>query len=123
MPVAAEELRACWRRFRPSPGWPPLGTRLRFALALEDRDDPGFTVECAEDWTVTVAELDAAVVHDGALATSGALALAVCTGAADPGDLTVHGVVTGTLASQSVLAFLLEQVAAPRAPGDGRAVR
>ncbi len=50
-------------------------------------------------------------MHDGALVAPVDLVGAICTGALDPGHAAAAGGLTGTMASQSVLAFLLEAVA------------
>ena len=70
--------------------------------------------------------LDRDVVHDGALAAPVELVHAICTGALDAGHAVSAGALTGTMASQSVLAYLLEAVATVdfvalgRAAGDAR---
>ena len=107
----AEELRARWRRVRLPAGLPPLTGPLRLAIVLLDGDAPGFAVEVAPDWSIAPADLDHDVVHDGALAARGELVHAICTGTLDPGHAVAAGALSGTMASQSVLAFLLEAVA------------
>lgn len=111
MPSAAEELRPRWRRVRLPSGLPPLPEPLRFAFVLLDGDDPGFAVVVGPDWSVAPTDLEADLVHDGALAAPVELIHAICTGACDPGHAIAAGALTGTMASQSVLAYLLEAVA------------
>jgi hypothetical protein len=92
-------------------GLPPLSGPLRLAVALLDGNDPGFAVVVGPDWSVAPTDLDREVVHDGALAAPVELVHAICTGALDPGHAVSAGALTGTMASQSVLAYLLEAVA------------
>ena len=110
MPSEAEELRERWRRVRLPAGLPPLTQPLRLAVVLLDGGDPGFTLTVAPDWSIAPTALGD-VVHDGALAAPGELVHAICTGALDPGHAVYAGALTGTMASQSVLAYLLEAVA------------
>ena len=111
MPSAAEELRQRWLRVRLPSGLPPLREPLRLAVVLLDGDDPGFAAMVGPDWSVAPTGLDGDVVHDGALAGPVELVHAICTGALDPGHAIAAGALTGTMASQSVLAYLLEAVA------------
>jgi len=108
---AAEELRERWRRVRLPAGLPSLPGPLRLAIVLLDGDDPGFAVVVAPDWSIAPTDLDHDVVHDGALAAPGELVHAICTGTLDPGHAVAGGALSGTMASQSVLAYLLEAVA------------
>ena len=108
---AAEELRERWRRVRLPAGLPPLTEPLRLAVVLLDGDDPGFTLAVAPDWSLAPSDLDRDVVHDGALAAPVELVHAICTGILDPGHAVSAGALTGTMAAQSVLAYLLEAVA------------
>jgi len=107
----ADDLRARWRQARVPPGLPPLPSPLQLAVVLLDGDDPGFAANVGTDWCIELTELDADVVHDGAVAAPLELAEAICGGALDPGHAVAAGAVTGTMASQSVLAYLLEVVA------------
>ena len=109
--AAAEELRERWRRVRLPAGLPPLTGPLRMAVVLLDGDDPGFALAVGPDWSVEPTDLDRDVVHDGALAAPVELVHAICTGTLDPGHAVSAGALTGTMASQSVLAYLLEAVA------------
>ena len=108
---AAEELRERWRRVRLPAGLPPLTQPLRLAVVLLDGDDPGFVLTVAPDWSIVPTDLDRDLVHDGALAAPAELVHAICTGTLDPGHAVAAGALTGTMASQSVLAYLLEVVA------------
>ena len=121
MPSAAEELRERWRRVRLPAGLPPLTQPLRLAVVLLVGDDPGFAVTIAPDWSIAPTDLDRDVVHDGALAAPSEVVHAICTGALDPGHAASDGALTGTMASQSVLAYLLEAVATldVAAPAEG----
>jgi hypothetical protein len=95
---------------------------MQLAVVLLDGEDPGFAAVVGTDWSMELAELDGDVVHDGALAAPLELAEAICGGALDPGHAVAAGAVTGTMASQSVLAYLLEVVALAdhhSAPGVG----
>ena len=65
----------------------------------------------APDWSLAPKDLDRDVVHDGALAAPVELVHAICTGTLDPGHAVSAGALTGTMAAQSVLAYLLEAVA------------
>jgi hypothetical protein len=76
-----------------------------------DGHDPGFTLAVLPDWSIAPADLDRDVVHDGALAAPAELVHAICSGTLDPGHAVSAGALTGTMASQSVLAYLLEAVA------------
>ncbi len=109
-PASAEGLRERWRRVRLPAGLPRLSGPLQLAVVLLDGDDPGFTLVVGTDWSVALAELDRDVVHDGALAARVGLVHAVCTGALDPGHAIADGSLNGTMATQSVLAYLLEAV-------------
>ena len=111
MPSAPEDLRERWRRVRLPAGLPSLTGPLRLAVVLLDGEDPGFAVAVAPDWSIAPTDLDRDVVHDGALAAAGELVHAICTGTLDPGHAVSAGALTGTMASQSVLAYLLEAVA------------
>jgi hypothetical protein len=111
VPPGAEELRERWQRVRLPAGLPPLSEPLRFAVVLLDGADAGFTLVVGPDWSVTPTDLDRDVVHDGALAAPVELVQAICTGALDPGHATAAGALNGTMATQSVLAYLLEAVA------------
>ena len=111
MASSAEGLRERWSRLRLPAGLPPLGERLRFAVVLLDGEDPGFTLAVGSDWSVAPTDLDRDVVHDGALAAPLELVHAICAGALDPGHATAAGALNGTMATQSVLAYLLEAVA------------
>ena len=111
MPPAAEELKERWRRVRLPAGLPPLAEPLRLAVVLLDGDDPGFALAVAPDWSLAPTDFDHDVVHDGALAAPVELVRAICTGTLDPGHAVAAGALTGTMASQSVLAYLLEAVA------------
>jgi hypothetical protein len=111
VPSAAEELQQRWRRVRLPAGLPLLGEPVRLAVVLLDGDDPGFAVVVGPDWSVEPTGLDGDVVHDGALAGPVELVHAICTGVLDPGHAIAAGALTGTMASQSVLAYLLEAVA------------
>ena len=75
----------------------------------------------APDWSIAPTDLDRDVVHDGALAAPAELVHAICTGTLDPGHAVAAGALTGTMASQSVLAYLLEAVATldVAAPAEG----
>ena len=108
---AAEELKERWRRVRLPAGLPSLTGPLRLAVVLLDGEDPGFAVAVAPDWSLALTDFDRDVVHDGALAATGELVRAICTGTLDPGHAVSAGALTGTMASQSVLAYLLEAVA------------
>ena len=122
MPSAPENLRERWRRVRLPAGLPPLTQPLRLAVVLLDGDDPGFVLTVAPDWSIVPTDIDRDLVHDGALAAPAELVHAICTGALDPGRAVAAGALTGTMASQSVLAYLLEAVAtqdvAARAEGN-----
>jgi hypothetical protein len=111
VPSVAEELRERWRRLRLPAGLPPLTRSLRFAVVLLDEEDAGFTLVVEPDWSVTPADQVHDVVHDGALAAPVELVHAICTGALDPGHAAAAGALNGTMATQSVLAYLLEAVA------------
>ena len=111
MSAAAEELRERWRRVRLPAGLPPLMQSLRLAVVLLDGDDAGFAMTIAPDWSIAPTDHDRDVVYDGALAAPGELVHAICTGTLDPGHAVFAGGLTGTMASQSVLAYLLEAVA------------
>ena len=111
MPSAPEDLRERWRRVRLPPSLPPLTQPLRLAVVLLDGDDPGFVLTVAPDWSIVPTDLDRDLVHDGALAAPAELVHAICTGTLDPGHAVSAGALTGTMASQSVLAYLLEAVA------------
>ena len=111
MSFAPEDLSERWGRVRLPPGLPPLTQPLRLAVVLLDGDDSGFAVTVAPDWSIAPTDLDRDVVHDGALAAPAELVHAICTGALDPGHAVAAGALTGTMASQSVLAYLLEAVA------------
>jgi len=121
VPSAPEDLRERWRRVRLPAGLPPLTQPLRLAVVLLDGDDPGFVLTVAPDWSIVPTDLDRDLVHDGALAAPAELVHAICTGTLDPGHAVAAGALTGTMASQSVLAYLLEVVATldVAAPGDG----
>ena len=111
MPSPGDELRERWRRVRLPVGLPPLAGSLRMAVVLLGGDDPGFALAVGPDWSVEPTALDRDVVHDGALAAPVELVHAICTGALDAGHAVSGGALTGTMASQSVLAYLLEAVA------------
>lgn len=108
---AAEELRERWRRVRLPAALPPLTEPLRLAVVLLNEEDAGFMLAVAPDWSIAPTDLDREVVHDGAVAAPVELVHAICTGTLDPGHAVSAGALTGTLASQSVLAYLLEAVA------------
>ena len=111
VPSVAEDLRERWRRLRLPAGLPPLSEPLRFAVVLLDEEDAGFTLVVGADWSVAPTDLDHDVVHDGALAAPVELVHAICTGALDPGHAAAARALNGTMATQSVLAYLLEAVA------------
>jgi hypothetical protein len=99
------------------PGLPPLAVPLHLALVILDDPDFGVGITLGPGWTVTTSALSPAVVHDAVLAAPVELVRAILTGVADPGLATVHGNLTGNLAGQSALAFLVE--ATSNAAGDG----
>jgi hypothetical protein len=90
---------------------------LHLALVALDALDAGVAITLHPGWTVTTSTLSPDVVHDAVLAAPVALVRDILTGEADPGWATVHGSLTGTLAGQSALAFLVEatgDAASPR---------
>jgi hypothetical protein len=105
---SARRLRDLLAGLRFPPGLPPLTVPLHLALVALDDPDAGFGISLGPGWTVTTTTLSPDLVHDAVLAAPVALVRDILTGVADPGWATVHGSVTGTLAGQSTLAFLLE---------------
>ena len=117
VPASASGIRELLAGLRFPAGVPPLAVPLHLALVALDDLDAGVGITLHPGWTVTTSTLSPDVVHDAVLAAPVALVRDILTGEADPGWATVHGTLTGTLAGQSALAFLVE------ATGDAASAR
>ena len=114
---SAGRLRDLLAGLRLPPGLPPLAVPLHLALVALDDPGAGVGITLGPGWSVTTSTLSRDVVHDAVLAAPVALVRDILTGVVDPGWATVQGSLTGNLAGQSALAFLVEVTADVAAPG------
>ena len=109
--LSSRRLRDLLAAVRFPPRLPPLCAPLHLALVALDDPDGRVGVTLGPGWTLTTTALSTELVHDAVLAAPAALLWDILVGEADPGSATVHGSLTGHLAGQSVLAFLVEATA------------